>query len=46
LTNLTKGSTLVSLYQASEALYEQFDKVMLIDAGKMIYFGPTEKAVA
>lgn len=46
LTNLTQGSTLVSLYQASEALYTQFDKVMLIDGGKMLYFGPAEQAVA
>ncbi len=45
LTNLTKGSTFVSLYQASDSLYRLFDKVLLIDQGQMVYFGPVEDAV-
>jgi ABC-type multidrug transport system ATPase subunit len=45
LTNLTKGSTLVTLYQASDSLWDLFDKVLLIDAGKLVYFGPTEDAI-
>lgn len=43
-TNLYKTSTFVSLYQASENIYKQFDKVLVIDAGKQVYFGPTSEA--
>lgn len=35
-----------SLYQASEAVYEEFQKVILIDAGRCIYMGPTNEAKA
>ncbi|KAI1651187.1 ABC-2 type transporter-domain-containing protein [Daldinia loculata] len=45
-TNLYKTSTFVSLYQASENIYKQFDKVLLIDGGKQVYFGPTTEARA
>jgi ATP-binding cassette subfamily G (WHITE) protein 2 (SNQ2) len=44
LTNMDKISTLVALYQAGEQLYELFDKVILIDQGRCMYFGPTESA--
>lgn len=43
-TNLYKTSTFVSLYQASENIYAQFDKVLVIDAGKQVYFGPATEA--
>jgi ATP-binding cassette, subfamily G (WHITE), member 2, SNQ2 len=43
-TNLYKTSTFVSLYQASENIYRQFDKVLVIDSGKQVYFGPTTEA--
>ncbi|KAI3331201.1 ABC-2 type transporter [Ustulina deusta] len=43
-TNLYKTSTFVSLYQASENIYKQFDKVLVIDSGKQVYFGPTTDA--
>ncbi|KAL2810856.1 ABC-2 type transporter-domain-containing protein [Aspergillus granulosus] len=46
LTNMAHASTLVALYQASETLYKQFDKVMLIEDGKCAYFGRAEKAKA
>ncbi|KAM7202534.1 ABC-2 type transporter domain containing protein [Rhypophila sp. PSN 637] len=45
-TNLYKTSTFVSLYQASENIYNQFDKVLVIDEGKQVYFGPTSGARA
>ncbi|KAI0829168.1 ABC-2 type transporter-domain-containing protein [Hypoxylon sp. FL0890] len=45
-TNLYKISTFVSLYQASENIYRQFDKVLVIDAGKQVYFGPASEARA
>ncbi|KAL2353475.1 ABC-2 type transporter-domain-containing protein [Cryomyces antarcticus] len=44
LTNFTHISTSVALYQAGESLYDLFDKVLLIDAGRCAYFGPTEDA--
>ncbi|KAH6690475.1 brefeldin A resistance protein [Plectosphaerella plurivora] len=45
-TNLYKTSTFVSLYQASENIYNLFDKVMVIDGGKQVFFGPTQEARA
>ncbi|KAL6877662.1 ABC-2 type transporter [Trichoderma longibrachiatum] len=44
MTNMGRISTAVSLYQAGESLYELVDKVLLIDGGKCLYFGPAEKA--
>lgn len=43
-TNLYKTTTFVSLYQASENIYKQFDKVLVIDSGKQVYFGPASDA--
>ena len=43
-TNLYKTTTFVSLYQASENIYKLFDKVMVIDEGKQVYFGPASEA--
>ncbi|KAI0407306.1 ABC-2 type transporter [Xylaria palmicola] len=43
-TNLYKTTTFVSLYQASENIYKLFDKVLVIDSGKQVYFGPTTEA--
>ncbi|KAK8096860.1 ABC-2 type transporter [Apiospora kogelbergensis] len=45
-TNLYKTSTFVSLYQASENIYREFDKVLVIDDGKQVYFGPANEARA
>lgn len=44
LTNIYKTTTFVSLYQASENIYQQFDKVMVIDAGRQVYLGPIAEA--
>jgi ATP-binding cassette subfamily G (WHITE) protein 2 (SNQ2) len=46
LTNIYKMSTFVSLYQASENIYQQFDKVLVIDEGRQVYFGPAKEARA
>lgn len=46
LSNLTNVSIAAALYQASEQLFQQFDKVLVIDQGHCLYFGPIEKAVA
>jgi len=43
-TDLVKNTTIVSIYQAGESLFEIFDKVCLIYEGKMVYFGPTNQA--
>ncbi|KAF4826747.1 ABC transporter G family member 11 [Colletotrichum tropicale] len=45
-TNLYQTTTFVSLYQASENIYNLFDKVMVIDAGKQVYLGPAKEARA
>ncbi|CAK4034456.1 ABC-2 type transporter [Lecanosticta acicola] len=47
LRSLTDGagiSTAVALYQAGETLYKYFDKVILLDEGKCLYFGPASEA--
>jgi ATP-binding cassette subfamily G (WHITE) protein 2 (SNQ2) len=46
MTNIYKTTTFVSLYQASENIYKQFDKVLVIDGGKEVFFGPAEEARA
>ena len=44
ITNIYKTTTFVSLYQASENIYKQFDKVMVIDSGRQVFFGPASEA--
>ncbi|KIX99551.1 uncharacterized protein Z520_05127 [Fonsecaea multimorphosa CBS 102226] len=46
MTNIYKTTTFVSLYQASENIYSQFDKVMVIDQGRQVFFGPAKEARA
>lgn len=39
------GATIaVSLYQASDTVYECFDKVLVLDHGRQVYFGPAKQA--
>ena len=45
-TNLYRTSTFVSLNQASESAYSHFDKVLVIDSGKQVFFGPAQEARA
>jgi len=44
LTNMAHISTSVALYQAGESLYELFNKVVLIEEGKCLYYGRAEDA--
>ncbi|KAJ5935927.1 ABC multidrug transporter atrF [Penicillium verhagenii] len=44
MTDVSKRTTLVTLYQAGESIYELMDKVMVIDEGRMLYQGPANKA--
>ncbi|KAK3846546.1 MAG: ABC-2 type transporter-domain-containing protein [Linnemannia gamsii] len=43
-TNLLRRATMVSIYQASENIYDLFDKILLLYDGRCIYFGPAELA--
>lgn len=43
-TDLVRMTTIVSIYQAGESLYELFDKVCVVYDGKMAYFGPANRA--
>lgn len=44
MTNLMQKATMVSIYQASENIYDLFDKVILLYEGRCIYFGPANLA--
>ncbi|OBT81193.1 hypothetical protein VE02_10126 [Pseudogymnoascus sp. 03VT05] len=44
MTNIYQATTFVSLYQASENIYKQFDKVLVIDSGRQAFFGPADQA--
>ena len=44
MTDISDRTTLVTLYQAGEGIYELMDKVLVIDDGKMIYQGPAGEA--
>lgn len=44
MTNLQKSTALVTIYQASENIYETFDKVTLLYEGRQVYFGSVENA--
>ncbi|CEH13591.1 probable snq2-abc transporter involved in multidrug resistance [Ceraceosorus bombacis] len=43
LTDVLGLSTFVSLYQAGEGIYEQFNNVMVITEGRCVYYGPREQ---
>ncbi|KIY47177.1 hypothetical protein FISHEDRAFT_66171 [Fistulina hepatica ATCC 64428] len=43
-TDLTRMTSIVTLYQAGESLYRLFDKVCVINQGRMAYFGPAAEA--
>ena len=43
-TDVNRLTTIVSIYQVSELLYELFDKVCVISEGKMVYFGSIREA--
>jgi ATP-binding cassette subfamily G (WHITE) protein 2 (SNQ2) len=44
ITDVYQMVNFVSLYQAGEGIYEQFDKVLVIDEGRQIFFGPVSEA--
>ncbi|KAL2867650.1 putative ABC multidrug transporter [Aspergillus lucknowensis] len=44
LTDVMGLSTIVTLYQAGNGIYDLFDKVLVLDEGKQIYYGPMAQA--
>ncbi|KAJ1898592.1 ATP-binding cassette transporter snq2 [Kickxella alabastrina] len=44
--DILQKSIIATIYQASESIYKLFDKVMVIDEGRQLYFGPANQAVA
>ena len=42
--NIYKTTTFISLYQASENIFKQCDKVLVIYSGKQVFFGPASEA--
>ena len=44
LTDIMNQTTFVSLYQAGEGIYEQFDKIMVINDSRIVYYGPANEA--
>ncbi|ORX62950.1 hypothetical protein DM01DRAFT_1314652 [Hesseltinella vesiculosa] len=44
MTDIFHKTTVATLYQASNNIYNLFDKVMVLDEGRCIYFGPTKEA--
>ncbi|MBW0489555.1 hypothetical protein O181_029270, partial [Austropuccinia psidii MF-1] len=44
MTNIFQTTMFVTLYQAGEGIYDQFDKVLLLNEGRCVYFGPAKEA--
>lgn len=44
LSNLAGTVHLVAIYQASQAIYDEFDKAIVLYEGRQIYYGPTDEA--
>ena len=46
MTDVFKKTTISTLYQASSSIFNLYDKVLLLDDGYTIYFGPANEAKA
>ncbi|KAI0800819.1 ABC-2 type transporter-domain-containing protein [Fomes fomentarius] len=46
MTDVLGQTTFVSLYQAGEGIYDLFDKVLVLNKGRQVYFGPPSEARA
>ncbi|CAO3587861.1 unnamed protein product [Absidia cylindrospora] len=44
MTDIFNKTTIATLYQASNNIYNLFDKVLLLDEGYCVYFGPGNRA--
>lgn len=45
-TSIAGSTAAVAIYQASQGIYDIFDKVVVLYEGRQIYFGPTHEAKA
>ncbi|KAK1237420.1 hypothetical protein MKX08_003045 [Trichoderma sp. CBMAI-0020] len=45
MTDVLGLNTIVTLYQAGNGIYDHFDKVLVLDDGKQIFYGPQREAV-
>lgn len=43
-TDIFKTTTIATLYQASNSIFNVFDKLLLLDEGYVLYFGPISQA--
>lgn len=43
-TSLAGSTAAIAIYQASQSIYDKFDKVAVLYEGRQIYFGPTTAA--
>ncbi|KAG1471509.1 hypothetical protein G6F56_002082 [Rhizopus delemar] len=44
MTDIFKTTTIATLYQASNSIFSVFDKLLLLDEGHVMYFGPIDQA--
>ncbi|KAB5576146.1 ABC-2 type transporter-domain-containing protein [Coniochaeta sp. 2T2.1] len=44
MTDVLGLSTIATLYQAGNGIYDLFDKVLLLDGGKEVFYGPLKEA--
>ncbi|KAJ6023752.1 hypothetical protein N7540_004549 [Penicillium herquei] len=44
MTDILGLTTIVTLYQAGNGIYDLFDKVLVLDEGKQIFYGPASSA--
>lgn len=44
ITDVLGLTSIATLYQAGNGIYDLFDQVLLLDTGKQIYYGPREQA--
>ncbi|KYR00643.1 ABC transporter G family protein [Tieghemostelium lacteum] len=44
MSDTLNKTTIASFYQAGESIYELFDKVLILEKGRCIYFGPIHHA--
>lgn len=45
MTDILGLATVVTIYQGGNAIYDQFDKVLVLDQGQQLYYGPRHEAV-
>ncbi|KAF8807904.1 hypothetical protein BYT27DRAFT_7189991 [Phlegmacium glaucopus] len=44
MTDVLGQTTFVTLYQAGESIYQLFDKVLVLNQGRQVFYGPPSKA--